>query len=41
VPLAWLIDIRFDDPRFVGAQKMFMLAPHRFAADLRFNPEEP
>ena len=41
LPLAWLIDIRFDDPRFVGAQKMFMLAPHRFAADLRFNPEEP
>lgn len=41
VPLAWLIDIRVDDPRFVGAQQMFMRAPQRFAADLCFDPEQP
>lgn len=41
VPLAWLIDIQVDDPRFSGAQKMFMLAPQRFAADLSFHPDEP
>lgn len=41
VPLSWLIDIRVDDPRFVGAQQMFMRAPQRFAAGLRFDPDQP
>ena len=41
VPLAWLIDIGNDDPRFAGAQQMFMRAPEQFTADLRFDPEKP
>lgn len=41
VPLAWLIDIAVDDPRFAGAQQMFMRAPQRFAADLCFEPDQP
>lgn len=41
VPLAWLIDVGVDDPRFAGAQQMYMRAPQQFAADLRFDPDQP
>lgn len=41
VPLAWLIDVGVNDPRFAGAQQMYMRAPQQFAADLRFDPDQP